>query len=610
MLSQSTRRNLLFGFFSRPAGSKVLPQAKYASSSWLLNKSNQRTSNFQSSQQAFGFHSSLFVFKKEASSSSTTPTEIPTSEEPVVFGEFELGEAKKEVIEAVFRLFSKHGDVSSAQLYLRTWYNEIIPREKKLKLKKSKYDSSIDCLLYGYYGQSCKPSGEEQILSHELLTKSSKLFSELFLKDINDADLRENALENCPKGENSLLKKVRSRIEKLVLSEEGEKVLAEKFAISDRNDLIQRLERCDFITSVCLAMMYYHDEKMRDFSKSESFLLRALTYKPDDERCLLMFASLNEFTGNIKNAEQAYLLLSHYNPNDPDVLGDIAVFYRNMMHDRMKAKKYFNMALKLNPNHVNNLRNYAMYLFEEESNVEEALQLLEQAMGIVSTDYMTMSSYGMVLMVDAMNKPSSQANAIFKKARDVLKRSVQLNPFQSCTIIMNYAISERMCGNKIDARKAFDVAVKAFEEHESKTPNDSHVELFNNYGSFLFEEEHYQDAKDKFQKALSLNPNASEVHTNLALTYTKLNNLEQAEKHYRKATKDYDDTEINVVKHSLFNYAKFSWDHTKDLDKAKNLFTQLITICNQEGGEKNEDNSQYYEEYKQFLNATTGKKNK
>lgn len=612
MLSHSTRRHLLFGFIPKGKSSQYLRWNNF-------NIASNHHHLIQYVPQVFGFHSSIFALKKDKPSPSsstnktpkaptTAPTSSSTSEEPSAeFGEFELGEAKKEVIEAVFRLFSKHGDVSSAQLYLRTWYNEIIPREKKLKLQRTNYDELIDCLLFGYYGQSCKPSGEEQILSHQLLTKSSNIFKELFLKDIQDSDLRENALVQCPKGENSLLQEIRGRMKKLVQSEMGEKVLSEKFGISDRTDLLQRLERCDFVTSVCLAMMYYHDEKMRDFSKSESFLLRALTYKPDDERCLLMLASLSEFTGNVKNAEQAYLLLSRYNPDDPDVLGDIAVFYRNIMRDLMKSKNYFNMALKLKPNHVNNLRNYAMYLFEEELNVEEALQLLEQAIGIVPNDYMTMSSYGVVLMVDAMNKPSSQSNTIFKKARDVLKRSVQLNPFQSCNIIMNYAISERMCGNKIDARKAFDVAVKAFEENESETPNESHVELFNNYGSFLFEEALYEDAKEKFHKALTLKTDAPEIHTNLALTYIKLNNLDQAEKHFRKATKnvaDLDEKEVAAAKHGLFNYAKFAWEQTKDMDKAKTLFAQMITICDKDGGERNEDNSEYYKEYKEFMRAS------
>ncbi|EFC48199.1 TPR repeat protein [Naegleria gruberi] len=577
-------------------------------SSILIGSNNIITQQYGGKAIKF-IPSSNQLFQTRAFHTSKLVSNNVESEQPkeVVFGEFELGEAKKEVIEAVFRLFSKHGDVDSAKLYLRSWHTQILPREEKLGLKKAsvrtKYDMLIDCILYGYYGQSCKPDGQDRQLCVELLLESTKLYKELFLKRFKSSEYVKNALEHSPHGNNKLLAKIKERIAELIETDEAKKILAEKYGITNIADLSERILRVDFISSMCLAMIYFHDETLRNFELSESYVLRSMVSKPSDERSILMLATIYEYTGDIEMAEKCYLLLAQYNPNDPDVMGDIAVFYRNVKRDLLRAKQFFIDAIAAKPTHVNNLRNYAMYLFEEEGDVEEATKLLEQAMSIVPNDYMSMSSYGMVSMAQAVNDPKN-SSAIFKRARDNLKRSLQLNPFQSCAILMNYAVSERMCGNNIDAKKAFDEAVKAYDEHEKIAPNDSHVNLFNNYASFLFEEGKYEEAKSMYQRALELDSDSLEVHSNLALTLVKLENFKLAETHFKKACNfDLSDEfhEFTAVKNSLYQYAKFSMNTLKNTTQAKELFEKLIQVCEHNGGRKYSDNTLYYEKYERFL---------
>jgi len=439
-------------------------------------------------------------------------------------------------------------------------------------------------------------------LCMELLTKSSDLVSELFLQDIPKEEYIHNLLEDAPMGNNKLLKKIQERIEHLLKSDESKKVFSERYNISDMDDLVERVKRCEFVSSQCLAMIYYHDEQFRNFNVTEPFLLRSLVMKPNDERGLLMLASLYEYMGNVEMSERVYMLLVHYNPNDPDVLGDVALFFRNVKQDHGRARDLFLQALSIKGDHVNNLRNYAMFLFEEESNVEDALKLLEQAMGIVPNDYMTMSSYGMVLMVQAVNTPAT-SSAIFKQAREFLKKSLQTNPYQSCAIIMNYAVAERMCGNKMDARKAFDEAIKAFDEQECKQPNDSHVNMFNNYASFLFEEESYEMARNMFQRGLAIDETASAIHCNLALTFVKLGDVKSAEKHFSLAAEPQPDEDLLTQKNNLYQYAKFAKKHLKDGEKAGKLYSRLLKVCEEDGGKSNKENAMYYEKADKYVKS-------
>lgn len=79
---------------------------------------------------------------------------------------------------------------------------------------------------------------------------------------------------------------------------------------------------------------------------------------------------------------------------------------------------------------------------------------------------------------------------------------------------------------------------KLADEHYRKALSARRdARILNNYGSFLFEQQRYQDAYDRFLQAAedNLYPERSRVYENLGLTSLRLDQREQARQHFEKS---------------------------------------------------------------------------
>lgn len=81
----------------------------------------------------------------------------------------------------------------------------------------------------------------------------------------------------------------------------------------------------------------------------------------------------------------------------------------------------------------------------------------------------------------------------------------------------------------------FDLAEQAFRTALNRRPDDSRI--LNNYASFLFEQQRYQEASTYFQKALAdpLYPERSRIYENLGITALKLGQRDSGRQQLEKA---------------------------------------------------------------------------
>lgn len=66
-------------------------------------------------------------------------------------------------------------------------------------------------------------------------------------------------------------------------------------------------------------------------------------------------------------------------PQDANLLGDYALFLKNIRHDYDQAEVYYKRALEADPNHANTLGNYAHFLITCRGDLERADSLIQQA---------------------------------------------------------------------------------------------------------------------------------------------------------------------------------------------------------------------------------------
>ena len=81
----------------------------------------------------------------------------------------------------------------------------------------------------------------------------------------------------------------------------------------------------------------------------------------------------------------------------------------------------------------------------------------------------------------------------------------------------------------------FELAEQAFRTALNRRPDDSRI--LNNYASFLFEQQRYQEASTYFQKALAdpLYPERSRIYENLGITALKLGQRDSGRQQLEKA---------------------------------------------------------------------------
>ncbi|MEJ2069270.1 MAG: tetratricopeptide repeat protein [Syntrophobacterales bacterium] len=119
--------------------------------------------------------------------------------------------------------------------------------------------------------------------------------------------------------------------------------------------------------------------KKSDPNRAKSIYEEGLKQFPDHPDLLGNYAVfLKNIRKDYEAAEEYYSRALEADPKDANNLGNYAVFLKNIRKDYEAAEEYYSRALEADPNHANNLSNYAGFLLGRGDS--EGLKFLKQAL--------------------------------------------------------------------------------------------------------------------------------------------------------------------------------------------------------------------------------------
>ena len=280
------------------------------------------------------------------------------------------------------------------------------------------------------------------------------------------------------------------------------------------------------------------------------------------------FSSSAELIGNyaifLKNIRKDYDQAEHYyrraldlNPNHANNNGNYAIFLKDIRQDYDQAERYYKKALEFEPNHANNNGNYAIFLKDIRQDYDQAERYYKKALELDPNEALYNSNYANFLK--NIRHDYDQAEHYYKKALELEPDEALYNN--------NYANFLR------NIRKDHDQAESYYKKALKLDPN--HLSTNSNYANFLTDIRKDHDQADQYyKKALELDPNEALYNSNYANFLTDIRkDHDQAEHYYKKAL------ELDPNK-ALYNsnYANFLTDIRKDHDQAEHYYKKALKL--------------------------------
>jgi protein O-mannosyl-transferase len=191
-------------------------------------------------------------------------------------------------------------------------------------------------------------------------------------------------------------------------------------------------------------------------------------------------------------------------PKSAELIGNYALFLRDVKKDYGRAEEFFKKTIKIDPNYVNNIGNYANFLTSIRREHDKAEKLHKKAIVIKPTaDHI--GNYA--LFLHEVRKEYDEAEKLYKKAIDMDSTNA-LN-------IGNYA-NFLTC-----IRREHDKAEKLYKKAIKIDPN--HANNIGNYAVFLQHiRKRYDEAEKLYKKAIEIDPNNATHIKNYAILLKKM----------------------------------------------------------------------------------------
>jgi tetratricopeptide (TPR) repeat protein len=178
-------------------------------------------------------------------------------------------------------------------------------------------------------------------------------------------------------------------------------------------------------------------------------------------------------------------------------------------------------------------------LHEARQLLENSLEIYTQLPGPAHSDRaQTLNNLGAVLLKLG---EVEQAKSFFEQAKDIWQKELGKDHPHSAIAITNLGSIYWKQGNIDLAKENFKEAVELYEKSNG-SGHPRTATAYNNLGATLREAGDYQDAQDYLQKALDVfqmieldSLNEANVRRHLGQLYEKINQPDQAKKHYRIA---------------------------------------------------------------------------
>ncbi len=239
---------------------------------------------------------------------------------------------------------------------------------------------------------------------------------------------------------------------------------------------------------------------------------------------------------NVEKADAIYQEGLKEFPDSSGLLGDYAIFLKNMKKDYSAAEKYYQKSLELNPDDANVNGNYAVFLCDIKKDYSAAEQYYQKSLELTPDDANVNGNYASFLK--NIKKDYGAAEKYYQK-------SLELTP-DDANVNGNYA--NFLC----DIKKDYGAAEKYYQKSLELNPDAANVN--GNYAVFLCDiKKDYSAAEQYYQKSLELTPDDANINSNYAKFLLICDRKKEALTFINKAFNCMDD-ENNLVALELWFY--------------------------------------------------------
>jgi len=264
---------------------------------------------------------------------------------------------------------------------------------------------------------------------------------------------------------------------------------------------------------------------------------------------------LKDVHSNMDGAESLYKRALEADPKHANTLGNYANFLRTVRRNMDGAEALYKRALEADPKHANTLGNYALFLKDIRDDRDGAETLYKRALEADPKDADTLGNYANFLTTVRNNMDSAES---------LYKRALEADP-KHANNLGNYAVFLK------DIRGDIDGAEALYKQALEADPR--HANTLGNYALFLENVRGDRDgAEALYKRALEANPKDANILGNYALFLENVRgDIDGAEALYKRAL-EADPNHTNT----LSNYAVFLHSIRNDRDRAESFYKRAL----------------------------------
>ncbi|MCX7971700.1 MAG: tetratricopeptide repeat protein [bacterium] len=230
---------------------------------------------------------------------------------------------------------------------------------------------------------------------------------------------------------------------------------------------------------------------------------------------------------------------------DPNLIYKVANYYF-INHNLDEALKYYNLLLKVDPNHKMGLFELGS-IYSNIGNLNEAINLWQKVVSIdpqfirahfnLALAYSKVKRYSDALselqITLSLARQSGDPVGLEKRILQEIKRIQDIQAGISSTDVSQDIETQRQYALILHKRGDLDGALQAFKEILNYVPNDLTSLL--NVGIIHYKKKEYEEALKYLQKVIDIKPNDHEAYSYIARVYEETGNYQEAIDYYKKA---------------------------------------------------------------------------
>jgi len=306
---------------------------------------------------------------------------------------------------------------------------------------------------------------------------------------------------------------------------------------------------------------WYYGQKAREESDPDK---QQKIYEDGMKTCLNSHELMGNYAIFLKNirhdydrAEELYKRALEIDPKAAGTLGNYAIFLSDIRHDNDRAEELFKRALEIDPKAAGTLGNYAIFLSDTRHDNDRAEELYKRALEIDPKYANTLGNYATFL---------SDIRQDYDRAEELYKQALEADP-KNANILNNYASFLK------NIRRDYDRAEELYKQALEADPKNANI--LNNYANFLKNiRRDYDRAEELYKQALEADPKNVSAFGNYANFMNDIRqNYGRAEELYKRSLE-----EAPKNANTIGNYAKLLIDKGDDLAQVDSKINQALEL--------------------------------